>query len=143
MKRLAGLPFALAPLALVLAACGPQPATTPAPAPTEAAPAPPATPAAAIESTPETWAGRWNGPEGLFLQIDHKEGTTYELTLKDNLDSEATYGAQAEAGVLRFTRGGAVQTIRPGTGAETGFKWLADKQDCLIVVVNQEGYCRD
>lgn len=128
-------------LPILLAACGPQPAAPPAPS--EASPPAPGTPAAAIDSTPDTWVGRWNGPEGLFLQIDHRQGATYELTLKDNLDSQATYGAQAEAGVLRFTRGGAVQTIRPGTGAETGFKYLADKQDCLIVVANQEGYCRD
>jgi len=136
MKRLAGLT-----LVLLTAACGPQPATTPAPS--EAAPAPPGTPAAATTSTPESWEGQWNGPEGLFLKIAHKDGGTYELTLKDNLDTEAVYGAQAEGDALRFTRAGIVQTIRPGTGAETGFKYLADKQDCLIVVANQEGYCRD
>jgi hypothetical protein len=134
MRRLAGLT-----LVLLAAACGPEPA----PAPSEAAPAVPGTPAAATTSTPATWEGRWNGPEGLFLDIAHRDGGTYELTLKDNLDTEAVYGAQAEGDVLRFTRAGIVQTIRSGTGAETGFKYLADKQDCLIVVANQEGYCRD
>ena len=42
-----------------------------------------------------------------------------------------------------LTRGGVVQTIRPGTGAQTGFKQLAGKQDCLIVIVDKEGNCRD
>ncbi len=41
-----------------------------------------------------------------------------------------------------FTHGGIVQTIRPGTGAQTGFKQLAGKQDCLILIVDKEGYCR-
>lgn len=137
MKRLACLTSVL-----LLAACGQKP--SPAPAPAESVnPPPPGTPASATASTPETWEGQWNGPEGLFLKITHKDGGTYELQLKDNLDSEATYGAQAEGEVLRFTRGGAVQTIRPGTGAETGFKYLADKKDCLIVVAGSEGYCRD
>jgi hypothetical protein len=132
------LPWVL-PFLLAMSACG----EPPAPAADTPATAPPGTPASATTSTPETWEGQWNGPEGLFLRITHKDGGTYELTLKDNLDSEAVYGAQAEGEVLRFTRGGAVQTIRPGTGAETGFKYLADKQDCLIVVAGSEGYCRD
>lgn len=88
------------------------------------------------------WIGRWSGPEGLFLQIDSAGAGRYRLTLKDNLDSQATYEAAATQGGLAFVRDGAMLTIRAGTGAETGFKWLADKTDCLIVVPGREGYCR-
>jgi hypothetical protein len=77
------------------------------------------------------------------LQIDPAGEGRYRLTLKDNLDSEATYDAQAVDDRLQFVRAGETLTIRPGPGAETGFKWLAEKKDCLIVVAGREGYCRD
>ena len=93
----------------------------------------------------DDWIGRWMGPEGLFLDIqpapDGQRGS-YALTNKDNLDRQGTYVGMAEDATIRFTRDGEPLTIRPGTGAETGFKYLADKTDCLIVVAGQEGYCR-
>jgi hypothetical protein len=98
------------------------------------------------ESPVEAWLGRWDGPEGLFLNIaPHRSGLPLvQLTIRDNLDSTGTrYPGEAEGATIRFTRGGAEQTIRPGTGAETGFKWLATKKNCLIIVPGKEGYCRD
>ncbi|MEQ6333184.1 hypothetical protein [Sphingobium sp. MK2] len=93
----------------------------------------------------DDWIGRWTGPEGLFLDIqpapDGKPGS-YALTNKDTLDRQGDYAGMAEGPMIRFTRDGVALTIRPGTGAETGFKYLADKTDCLIVVAGQEGYCR-
>jgi len=91
------------------------------------------------------WIGRWTGPEGLFLDIqpatDGKSGA-YILTNRDTLDREADYRGVAQGEGIRFRRDGKDLTIRAGTGAETGFKWLADKQDCLIVQPGKEGYCR-
>jgi hypothetical protein len=134
-------------LALGLAACGQETAVIEAPPATPVALdplAPPQPSSVTVATSPQdAWLGRWLGPEGLFLQIDPAGQDVYRLTLRDNLDSQAVYEARAEAGALSFTRAGVVQTIRPGTGAETGFKWLADKQDCLIVIMDQEGYCRD
>jgi len=93
----------------------------------------------------DEWVGRWTGPEGLFLDIqpapDGKPGH-YALANKDNLDREATYSGLADGATIRFVRDGRDLAIRPGTGAETGFKYLADKQDCLIVKPGEEGYCR-
>lgn len=93
----------------------------------------------------DEWVGRWTGPEGLFLDIqpspDGKPGH-YAIANMDNLDRQADYGGIADGATIRFVRDGKDLTIRPGTGAETGFKWLADKKDCLIVVKGQEGYCR-
>lgn len=91
------------------------------------------------------WAGRWNGPEGLFLDIGLAGGTAsgrYKLTIKNSLDSQARYEGQAEGDTIRFVRGGRALRIRAGSGAETGFKWLADERDCLIVEADREGYCR-
>lgn len=91
------------------------------------------------------WVGRWTGPEGLFLDIKpSKDGTTghFALTIKDNLDTQGDYTGVAQDGAIAFERDGKQETIRPGTGAETGFKYLVDKKDCLIVQEGKEGYCR-
>jgi hypothetical protein len=93
----------------------------------------------------DAWVGRWTGPEGLFLDIqpasNGKPGH-YALTNKYTLDDQGDFPGTAEGMTIRFVRAGKDLAIRPGKGAETGFKYLADKQDCLIVVANQEGYCR-
>ncbi|MGE4220315.1 MAG: hypothetical protein AB7G39_12790 [Alphaproteobacteria bacterium] len=132
-------------LPLALAACNP-------PGPTPAEPAPSAATLASAQmgvpqpgtDGPADWLGRWNGPEGTFLSLAPGAASDeMRMTLKDNLDSQDTYVATVSADRLRFTRDGIVETIRHGTGTETGFKWLADKQDCLIVVPGREGYCRD
>jgi len=93
----------------------------------------------------DSWIGRWLGPEGLFLDIRaNAEGGEghYVLTIKSDLDGQAEFAGQADGETIRFVRDGAQQTIRPGKGVETGFKWLADKSNCLIVRSGQEGYCR-
>ncbi|WP_298399789.1 hypothetical protein [Sphingobium sp.] len=93
----------------------------------------------------DDWVGRWTGPEGLFLDIqpapDGQRGH-YALTNKDNLDRQGDYQGVADGTTIRFVRDGKDLAIRPGKGADTGFKYLTDKQDCLIVVPGQEGYCR-
>ncbi|HEX7742268.1 MAG TPA: hypothetical protein VF442_07520 [Sphingobium sp.] len=93
----------------------------------------------------DQWVGRWTGPEGLFLDIqpsaNGKPGH-YAITNRDTLDRQADYAGVAQGAAIRITRDGEDVTIRPGTGDETGFKYLAGKQDCLIVVAGQEGYCR-
>ena len=93
----------------------------------------------------DDWVGRWTGPEGLFLDIQPsptgKPGH-YALTNKDNLDRQGDYPGVAEGTTIRFVRDGKGRAIRPGTGDETGFKYLAGKQDCLIVIPGEEGYCR-
>lgn len=93
----------------------------------------------------DDWVGKWTGPEGLFLDIqpspDGKPGH-YALTNKDNLDRQGDYPGVAEGTTIRFVRDGKDLAIRPGNGDETGFKYLAGKADCLIVVPGQEGYCR-
>lgn len=93
----------------------------------------------------DAWVGRWAGPEGLFLDIqpspDGQPGH-YAITNKDTLDRQADYQGIGEDTTIRFVREGKDLAIRPGSGKETGFKYLADKTDCLIVIPNREGYCR-
>lgn len=93
----------------------------------------------------DSWIGRWTGPEGLFLDIARAPGGDagrYAIVNKDRLDRQADYSGVADGATIRFVRDGEDITLRPGKGADTGFKWLADKTDCLIAVPGQEGYCR-
>ena len=88
------------------------------------------------------WSGKWLGPEGTYLSLSQNLRGTYDVAIR-NLDGERVFNATSDKdGVLTFTRDGVTETIRPGTGKETGMKWLTDKHDCLIVKPG-EGYCRD
>lgn len=92
----------------------------------------------------DQWVGRWTGPEGLFLDIQpspNGQKGHYALSNRDTLDRQRDYAGVGEGEAIRFTRDGKDLVIRPGTGQETGFKYLSGKQDCLIVVAGKEGYC--
>ena len=95
-----------------------------------------------IASAPATdaWLGKWNGPEGTYLQLDGGEGQ-YEVTIQ-NLDGPATFQGTALGDQVTFERNGVKETISASDGAETGMKWLSEKSDCLTVRPG-EGYCRD
>lgn len=86
------------------------------------------------------WMGRWNGPEGTYLDISERE-IGYKITISD-LDGPRDFEGMTAADSITFERDGKEFVIRPGSGAETGMKWLADKKHCLVVQAG-EGYCRD
>lgn len=88
----------------------------------------------------DTWLGRWNGPEGTFLQLEGGGGG-YKVTIRD-LDGATSYQGSAAGAQIRFERNGVTESIHATSGAETGMKWLRDKSDCLTIRVG-EGYCRD
>jgi hypothetical protein len=89
------------------------------------------------------FAGTWTGPEGLSFVVTRTPGGGYRVKNRDTLDTEQTFDAVADGATLRFERRGKAQVARPGSGSETGFKWLANKKNCLIVETGVEGYCRD
>ena len=88
----------------------------------------------------DNWLGKWNGPEGTFLQMDGKNGQ-YTLTIQ-NLDGARSFKAYASNHLVIFERDGVKESIRATNGIETGMKWLSEKTDCLTVRMG-EGYCRD
>ena len=92
------------------------------------------------ELVTDLWLGKWNGPEGTFLQLAGGNGK-YEITVK-NLDGPRKFQGNAAGSSIEFERDGVKEVIRATTGAETGMKWLADKSNCLTVRVG-EGYCKD
>ncbi len=107
------------------------------------APVPPLVAAEEARGVPvhvSEWMGRWNGPEGTYLDISERE-IGYKITVSD-LDGPRDFDGVASAENITFERDGKEIVIRPGSGAETGMKWLADKKHCLIVQAG-EAYCRD
>lgn len=90
--------------------------------------------------TTDTWVGRWNGPEGTFLDISGSNGS-YTLTIQ-NLDGPKQYQGTRNGDYITFERDGTTETLQASNGADTGMKWLAEKSDCLRVRPG-EGWCRD
>ena len=88
----------------------------------------------------DQWVGRWTGVEGTHMDIN-KNGASYKLVIAD-LDGPQTYYGTPTRNGIEFYRGTEKLLIHAGTGADTGMKWLAEKQKCLVVKTG-EGYCRD
>lgn len=124
-------------LGLMLGACGERPAADAPPAPqatTPLASAPPPTPST------DQWIGKWNGPEGTYLEILGGQGH-YDVTVR-NLDGPRTFAGAGKGNTIVFERDGQQETLRATDGPQTGMKWLAEKKNCLTVRAG-EGYCKD
>jgi len=89
---------------------------------------------------PESWLGKWDGPEGTFLQVS-KANDKYQVTIQ-NLDGPRTFDATPADGKLHFVRDGQSESIHSGNGEDAGMKWLLDKKNCLVVRKG-EGFCRE
>ncbi len=115
------------------------PATPPEPTPTP-------TPAPGASATPLAGAtrylGRWTGVEGMYLVVTDPRQGDVTLEMQYDLDHKGSYPGTVTPDGIRFQRGEETLLLRPGDGDATGLKWLAGKQDCLIVRAG-EGYCRD
>jgi hypothetical protein len=93
----------------------------------------------AVQDPTDGWLGRWDGPEGTFLQIS-KAGGQYVVVIQD-LDGPKSFAGFADGHRIRFVRDGKTEYISAGDGEATGMKWLADKKDCLLTKTG-EGWCR-
>lgn len=87
----------------------------------------------------EPWLGKWQGVEGTFLELA-RDGDEYKVIVED-LDGPRTFPATVAQEGIAFIRDGVTETIRAGTGADTGMKWLTDYKDCLVIKTG-EGFCR-
>ncbi len=134
---------------ILLAACGEVPPAQPNADQGSIDPAQATTAAGKPDTDPKTdpplptdaWLGKWVGVEGLALDIERGATPgTYQLTIT-LLDGTGTYHGTAVGDRIRFARNGVEESIRKASGAETGLKWLADKQDCLMIKPG-EGFCR-
>ncbi len=121
------------------------PVATPTPgasASASATPTPTPAPSASGTSADATpYLGRWIGVEGMVLNVASVP-TGVTLDMQYDLDNRGTFAGTVGPQGIAFTRNGLAETLKPGDGAATGLKYLADKRDCLIVK-SGEGYCRD
>ncbi len=88
------------------------------------------------------WMGEWTGPEGTSLVLRDLGNNDVEVQVT-NLDGPRVFAGRVsdDRDAIVFVRDGISEAIHPGTGTETGMKWLADKTNCLVVKQG-EGYCR-
>ena len=120
-------------ITVVLCACGERsPDSPPNRNSTRAATAP--------ASETDKWLGKWIGPEGTFIAVTGG-AFQYQVIIR-NLDGPRTFQGFGNGSKITFERDGVNESIRAGTGVETGMKWLADKANCLVVKAG-EGYCRN
>lgn len=69
------------------------------------------------------WTDRWDGPEGLFIEVQPARGENrVRLVVKDNLDSEDSYVGRFTGTTIQFERRGRTETIRRGSGADPARK---------------------
>jgi hypothetical protein len=88
----------------------------------------------------DAYVGKWTGPEGTAMTIT-PAGDDFDVVIR-NLDGPRTFKGTLHEDGLHIERDGKTLVIHSGNGEDTGMKWLADKQTCLVVDAN-EGYCRD
>ena len=105
-----------------------------------AGPSPSASSQEAAVAPTDQWLGRWNGPEGTYLQISKNSGA-YVLEIRD-LDGSKTFTGSRDGSRIAFTRDGKQEFLTAGEGPATGMKWLSNKKDCLLTRPG-EGWCRD
>lgn len=104
--------------------------------------APVSAPVVATQSAvPQQWLGRWLGPEGTSLTLEHQQSGAYRVTIV-SLDGPTSYDGAGLGDRIEFSRGGVTESIHASNGEQTGMKWLADKSDCLTIK-SGEGYCRN
>lgn len=102
----------------------------------------PADNAMATPLATDVWIGKWIGVEGLVLDIQPSGEKGHYVLSVTLLDGTKSYDGVADGDVIRFTRDGRPESIRAATGDETGLKWLAGKQNCLMIKQG-EGFCRE
>lgn len=90
----------------------------------------------------DAWTGKWIGVEGLVLDIQPSGERGHYVLSVTLLDGTKSYDGVADGNVIRFTRNSRPESIRAATGDETGLKWLAGKQNCLMIQQG-EGFCRE
>lgn len=108
----------------------------------ETTPAPEQHTATSPQKRVDTWMGKWNGPEGTYIELATKDHQTYQITIAD-LDGTKNYeGTADEKGTaINFVRNNTTESIKEGDGKDTGMKWLDEKTTCIYIKAG-EGFCR-
>jgi hypothetical protein len=93
----------------------------------------------------DTWLGRWIGVEGEYMDI-LPVGDFYKINVF-NMDGNKTSGISEKAANQKqeiiFYTNEIAQVITAGNGDDTGMKWLAGENNCLIIEGGiNTGFCK-
>ncbi len=121
-----------------------KPPTSPSPvatsSPVSSPSVSPSPAASVIAGTAESLVGRWSGVEGTYLNVA-KKGDKYSIEIA-NLDGPKTYEGTAKGDMIEFSRNGKTETIKAGSGLETGMKGFEKETNCVVVTKGSEGFCK-
>lgn len=70
-----------------------------------------------------------------------KKGDKYSVEIS-NLDGPKTYEGTGKGDVIEFTRNGKTETVKAGSGADTGMKGFEKETNCILVTKGSEGFCK-
>ena len=143
-----GFGIGLMAMLLVASACNPAPETKPAPSPSPAATSSPsAAPVASASPSPGTnvtkadaLVGKWTGSDGKTLNV-MKKGEKYSVEIADTAGPK-TYDGTVKGDVIEFTRNGKTETLKAGSGVDTGIKGLEKETNCVVITKGSEAYCK-
>ena len=101
------------------------------------------------EAALQKMLGRWEGPEGTYININDKKvpdgkqqnPRKFDIEIK-NLDKVEKFEGTAKGQDIEFTRNGKTETVKAATGPGTGMKWLEKETNCLVVTKGSEGFCK-
>src|SRR5262245_41507554 len=122
--------FAIAATLTAIAACSPP--TAQEHTASTAVVVPPLEPKR-IPPPTDAWIGKWIGVEGNTLDIEAGAAPGVYAITEGTLDGEKKYIGIGKDLTIAFEDGGQAYTIRPGSGSETGLKYLFDKTNCLVI----------
>jgi len=109
--------------------------------PPASSPAVSPSPAASVSvGKADSLVGRWPGAEGTYLNITRKLDK-YSIEIS-NLDGPKTYEGTAKGDVIEFTRNGKTETVKAGSGIDTGMKGFEKETNCVFVTKGSEGFCK-
>ena len=84
--------------------------------------------------------GRWSGADNAYLNIS-KKGDKYTIEIAGSAGAK-TYEGTAKGDTIEFTRDGKTETIKAGSGVDTGLKGFEKETNCVVVTKGKEGFCK-
>lgn len=132
---------------IIASACDPSTGVKPPASPSPAATATPASPvvspspiASVSTGKVDSLVGRWPGAEGTYLTIT-KKGEKYSVEIA-GLGGPKTFEGTAKGDVIEFTRNSKTETIKAGSGVDTGMKGFEKETNCVVVTKGSEAFCK-
>ena len=120
------------------APASPSPVATSTPAASPAGSPSPASNIAAGKA--DSLIGRWAGTGEAYLNVT-KKGDKFSIEIA-GASGPKTFEGTAKGDVIEFMRNGKTETLRAGSGGDTGVKGFEKETNCVVITKGTEGFCK-